>query len=68
MNLDNRQIDYRVNAKDNSNISVEIKCCGQYIGEVRFKNGEEKRCPHCGKRHALRIDHNHYHLSQYSPD
>ncbi len=68
MNRDNRQADYRVNTRDNTNISVEIKCCGQHIGEIRFKDGEEKKCPRCGRRHRLRIGHNHFHLTQYSPE
>jgi len=57
--------DYRVNTKDNGNISVEIKCCGRHIGEIRFMDGQFKVCPVCGTKHQLRIEHNHFHLSQY---
>jgi hypothetical protein len=64
----NRQTDYRVNFANGSNVSVEIKCCGQHIGEIKFKDGEEKKCPACGKKHQLRIDYNHFHMSQFSPD
>lgn len=68
MNRDNRQTDYRVNTRDNTNISVEIKCCGQHIGEIRFRDGEEKKCPRCGGRHQLRFGHNHFHITKYSPE
>lgn len=60
--------DYRVNTKDSNHISIEIKCCGQHIGEIRFKDGECKNCPLCGLKHQLRIEHNHFHISQSLPD
>jgi hypothetical protein len=60
-------MDYRFNFKENAKIiSVEIKCCGQHIGEIRFKDGEEKTCPICGMRHELRMDYNHFHLTRHS--
>ncbi|MHB8156774.1 MAG: hypothetical protein ACYDEQ_05215 [Desulfocucumaceae bacterium] len=68
MNQYTNQSDYRVNTRDNSNISVEIKCCGQHIGEMRFKDGQSMDCPHCGIRHLLRIEHNHFHLTHMTPE
>ncbi|MCL6480078.1 MAG: hypothetical protein K6T65_17065 [Peptococcaceae bacterium] len=62
------QVDYRVNTRDDHNISIEIKCCGQHIGEIRFKDGESRRCPRCRVKHQLRIEHNHFHISQYPPE
>lgn len=63
------QMDYRFNYKENGKIiSVEIKCCGQHIGEIRFKDGEEKVCPICGIRHELRMDYNHFHLTRHNAD
>lgn len=60
-------MDYRVNFKENGQIiSIEIKCCGRHIGELRFRSGEVKTCPQCNTRHELRMDHNHFHLSRYS--
>lgn len=64
----NAHIDYRVNTKDNNNISIEIKCCGQHLGEIRFKDGQSKDCTLCGMRHQLRIEHNHFHIAQYKPE
>ncbi len=66
--INNAHIDYRVNTKENSNISIEIKCCGQHVGEIRFKDGQFKECALCGMRHQLRIEHNHFHISQYKPE
>ncbi|MDD3654677.1 MAG: hypothetical protein PHO01_10915 [Desulfotomaculaceae bacterium] len=55
--------DYRVNFLNNGMIiSVEIKCCGRHIGEVRFEDGVTKKCPHCGTVHLLKIQHNHFHI------
>lgn len=55
--------DYRVNFFNNGMIiSIEVKCCGRYIGEVRFKDGETRKCPHCNTVHLLKIQHNHFHL------
>lgn len=68
MNENNAQTDYRVNTKDNNNISVEVKCCGQHIGEMRFKDGQSKICPQCGLRHQLRIEHNHFHITQHKSE
>ncbi|HBV98816.1 MAG: hypothetical protein JL50_11850 [Peptococcaceae bacterium BICA1-7] len=68
MNENTAQTDYRVNTKDNNNISIEIKCCGQHIGEIRFKDGQSKICPQCGTVHNLRIEHNHFHISQNKPE
>lgn len=62
MDQNNSKVNYRINTKNNSNISVEIKCCGQHIGEIRFKDGESKQCPHCGIFHFIRIEHNHFHI------
>ncbi|MFZ5642364.1 MAG: hypothetical protein ACOY46_02090 [Bacillota bacterium] len=68
MNQNAAQTDYRVNTKDNNNISIEIRCCGQHIGEVRFKDSQFRDCPQCGVRHLLRIEHNHFHISQFKPE
>ena len=49
--------DYRFNYKEPGKIiSVEVKCCGQHIGEMRFQDGEEKTCPTCGMKYSLRMD------------
>ncbi len=56
--------DYRFNYRDDDKIlSVEIKCCGKHIGEMRFKEGESKTCPHCGAIHSLRMGYNHFHIT-----
>lgn len=68
MDRNNAQVDYRVNTKDNQNIGIEIRCCGQHIGEIRFKDGQSRECTRCGVRHILRIEHNHFHISQYKPE
>ncbi len=58
-------LDYRVNFFENNKmLSVEITCCGKRIGEIRFKDGESRKCPDCGAVHTLRIQHNHFHLSR----
>ncbi|MHB1043705.1 MAG: hypothetical protein ACYC0Q_12845 [Eubacteriales bacterium] len=55
--------DYRINTLSNGSIiSVEITCCGSHIGEMRFKDGESRRCPACGTEHFLKIQHNHFHI------
>lgn len=60
-------MDYRVNFKEAGRIiSIEIKCCGRHIGELRFIDGEEKTCPQCNTRHELRMDYNHFHLTRYN--
>lgn len=57
--------DYRVNElSDGSLISVEVTCCGKHIGEMRFKNGASITCPRCKTVHTLKIQHNHFHLTQ----
>lgn len=57
--------DYRVNQlNDGKLISVEVKCCGNRIGELRFKNGASIKCPQCQTIHVLKIQHNHFHLGQ----
>ncbi|HPZ42862.1 MAG TPA: hypothetical protein PL078_02555 [Bacillota bacterium] len=59
----NYKTDYRVNVINNSKIiSIEITCCGKHIGEIRFKDGETKKCPLCNTIHLLRIQHNHFHI------
>lgn len=59
----NYNSDYRVNVINNNTIiSIEITCCGKHIGEMRFKDGETKKCPHCGTIHLVRIQHNHFHI------
>ncbi|HHU87433.1 MAG: hypothetical protein ACOX86_00325 [Pelotomaculaceae bacterium] len=59
----NYKSDYRVNVINNSTIiSIEITCCGKHIGEMRFKDGETKKCPLCGTIHLIRIQHNHFHI------
>lgn len=55
--------DYRVNTLNNGSIiSIEITCCGKHIGEMRFKDGESKKCPACGTSHLVKIQHNHFHI------
>lgn len=55
--------DYRVNVLNNGTIiSVEVTCCGKHIGEMRFKDGENKKCPSCGTVHSVKIQHNHFHI------
>lgn len=55
--------DYRVNVLHNGTIiSVEVTCCGKHIGEMRFKDGESKKCPFCGTAHTVKIEHNHFHI------
>lgn len=61
-----KKLDYRVNTREGGEIiSVEITCCGKHIGEIRFKDGESKRCPDCGEIHAIKIQHNHFHISRH---
>lgn len=60
--------DYRVNyGPDGSIISVEIGCCGQRIGELRYKDGTRRSCPVCGCIHSVIIQHNHFHLRRVAP-
>ncbi len=55
--------DYRVNFNNNGEIiSIEVTCCGRHIGEIRYKDGESKKCPLCGTTHSLKIQHNHFHI------
>ena len=57
--------DYRINQLGNGQIiSIEIKCCGKHIGEIRFMDGEARTCTNCGLVHSLKIHHNHFHLSR----
>ncbi|HOV80515.1 MAG TPA: hypothetical protein PK728_10525 [Bacillota bacterium] len=70
MNYQNksRTSDYRVNILNNGTIiSVEITCCGKHIGEMRFKDGESKKCPLCGAAHSVIIQHNHFHIRSSKP-
>ena len=63
--MSNKKLDYRVNFTENNKLlSIEITCCDKHIGEIRFKDGESRKCPECGTMHKLRIEHNHFHLSQ----
>lgn len=65
MNYQNKSYnsDYRVNVLNNGTIiSIEITCCGKHIGEMRFKDGENKKCPFCGTVHSVMIQHNHFHI------
>ncbi|MBE3588083.1 MAG: hypothetical protein IMW93_05935 [Thermoanaerobacteraceae bacterium] len=58
-------VDYRVNHRPEGQlVSVEITCCGQRIGEIRFKDRECITCPHCGLVHLLSVEHNHFHIRQ----
>jgi len=60
-----KNLDYRVNFREDGKLlSVEITCCGKHIGEVRFQDGQTKTCPECGAIHAVKIQHNHFHLSR----
>lgn len=57
--------DYRINFKENGNIiSIEIRCCNQYAGEIRFRDGESRRCSLCNTLHGVRIEHNHFHITR----
>jgi phage FluMu protein Com len=65
----NYKNDYRVNVINNDKIiSIEVTCCGKHIGEMRFKDGETKKCPHCGTIHLIRIQHNHFHIRSLQTD
>lgn len=56
---------YRINQKsDGTLMSVEIICCGKHIGEIRYRDGENKNCPECGTNHRITIQHNHFHIDQ----
>lgn len=56
--------DCRFNLKeDGKTLSVEIKCCGSHIGEMRFNEGESRSCPICNTTYSLRMGYNHFHLS-----
>ena len=57
-------VDYRVNTQNGQILSIEITCCQRRIGEIRFKNGQYLKCPVCDAVHLLRLQHNHFHLSQ----
>ncbi len=60
--------DYRVNIlNDGTIISIEITCCSRHVGEIRFKDGENKKCPYCGTLHSLIIQHNHFHIRPAKP-
>ncbi|MBF7083138.1 hypothetical protein IT084_09150 [Desulfallas sp. Bu1-1] len=60
-----KKMDYRVNVRENGKLlSVEITCCGKHIGEIRFADGESKKCPDCGSVHFIKIQHNHFHLTR----
>lgn len=60
--------DYRVNVLANGEIiSVEVTCCNNHIGEMRYKDGESKKCPQCGTVHQMIIQHNHFHIRPVKP-
>nr|WP_078060367.1 hypothetical protein [Desulfotomaculum copahuensis] len=62
------QADYRVNQNQEGRvISIEVSCCGDYIGEMRFQDGEQVTCPHCGVCHRLLVEHRHFHLQPVPP-
>jgi len=64
----NYSSDYRVNTLNNGTIiSVEITCCGKHIGEMRFKDGESRKCSVCGTEHFVIIQHNHFHIRPVRP-
>jgi len=64
----NYSSDYRVNVLNNGTIiSVEVTCCSRHIGEMRFKDGENKKCPLCGTVHQIVIQHNHFHIRPVRP-
>lgn len=70
MNYQNKSYnsDYRVNVLNNGTIiSIEVTCCGKHIGEMRFKDGEIKKCPFCGTAHSVMIQHNHFHIRPTKP-
>jgi hypothetical protein len=45
-----------------------VTCCGRHIGEVRFKDGENKKCPYCGTLHSVKLQHNHFHIRPTRPE
>lgn len=58
-------VDYRVNFTPNGEvISVEITCCKRLIGELRYSDEQSIVCPVCGKKHIVRLQYNHFHISQ----
>lgn len=62
-------VDYRVNFSPNGGVlSVEITCCKSLIGELRYSDEQSIVCPECGKKHLLRIQYNHFHISQQEKD
>ena len=61
--------DYRVNFNDSGKIiSIEVTCCDRHIGEMRYKDGVNIKCPVCGMLHFLILQHNHFHIRQSSPE
>ncbi|WP_407314156.1 hypothetical protein [Desulfosporosinus sp. SB140] len=60
--------DYRVNFHNSGKIiSIEVTCCGKHIGEMPFKDGENKQCLVCETLHTLKLQHNHFHIRQSRP-
>ncbi len=59
-----RKEGYRVNVRDGKIISIEVICCGNEIGELRYRDGDHKTCPYCGVVHNLRIQYNHFHIDR----
>lgn len=58
-------VDYRVNFNQNGLvISIEVTCCKRHAGELRYQDEQNITCPVCGTKHLLRLQHNHFHLSQ----
>ncbi|OPY56101.1 MAG: hypothetical protein A4E55_02243 [Pelotomaculum sp. PtaU1.Bin035] len=65
----NYNSDYRVNVLNNNTIiSVEVTCCGRHIGEMRYKDGESKKCSLCGTVHSMMVQHNHFHIRPIKPE
>lgn len=62
-------VDYRINFSPNGTvISIEITCCKRPIGELRYSDEQSIACPVCGKKHLLRLQYNHFHISQQEKD
>lgn len=61
--MNGQKYDYRINLNASGvPVSVEITCCGRHIGEVRLKDGEERRCAQCQVVHTVALGHNHFHI------
>lgn len=61
--MNDKQNDYRINLNSvGAPVSVEVTCCGRHIGEMRLKEGEERKCSQCQAVHTVSMGHNHFHI------